>query len=236
MLNDAFLLNLHSDRILLIMYNYNTNSKRLIYLFYWLKVFVGVQMAKRKKTEIPLSVKKAICVAKQTVPSYTLSELRTFVLNNYNFDLGISTIREILKSKDKWMQEENNSNKITRLIKPKFQSVEDALSIWISQMNASNTSLSTELIIAKAKFFAEKLDIQNFNGSIGWFNRFKSRWGLKHIKCHGEANSADPDTINSGLEILRSLILNTDPNSIFNVDETALFWNLIPNSTFSFKN
>jgi hypothetical protein len=102
-------------------------------------------------------------------------------------------------------------------------------------MNAANTSLSTELIIRKAKFFAEKFKVFDFCGSNGWFDRFKHRYELKKIKLHGEANSVGVGTINAGKILMQKELEHTNPNLIFNMDESELFYNLKPNTTFSFE-
>lgn len=186
----------------------------------------------RKKTEIPLYVKKDICTEKKRAKQHTLASLKTFILNKYSLDIGISTISEILTQNDKWFTRDTREIN-TRITSPRFQKVEDALIIWISQMNSANISLCTEVIISKAKQFAEKLKIDEFAGSVGWFNRFKNRFGLKRIKLHGESNNIPEDMVEKGLCSIKEKLNNVELDCIFNFDETALFYNLMPNSTFA---
>nr|CAG8686876.1 14910_t:CDS:2 [Entrophospora candida] len=50
--------------------------------------------------------------------------------------------------------------------------------------------ITGDIILIKAKRFAELLDINDFKGSDGWVLNFKKRNNIKHYTMHGEACSA----------------------------------------------
>ena len=62
--------------------------------------------------------------------------------------------------------------------------------------------------------------------SDGWLTSFKKRCGLREFKRHGEAASANPETVEKERERLRELIRKHGLRlkDIWNMDESALFW------------
>ena len=64
------------------------------------------------------------------------------------------------------------------------------------------------------------------NFSDGWLTSFKECCGLRELKHHGEAASADPETVEKERERLRELIRKHGLRlkDIWNMDESALFW------------
>ena len=52
----------------------------------------------------------------------------------------------------------------------------------------------------------------------------------------GERGAVDKDLTDKWVEdVLRPTLKNLEPKDVFNLDETALFWRLLPDRTFSFK-
>jgi len=84
----------------------------------------------------------------------------------------------------------NYTTNLCREKPSKYPTVEQALALWIDQVVDGNCSLSGHTVIQKAATFAQRLGIQNFRGSNGWFDRFKKRYGVRNYLRHGEANSA----------------------------------------------
>ena len=101
------------------------------------------------------------------------------------------------------------------------------LDLWVSKAMADNLLLTGEVLHQKWKTFADLVGVpadEQLSLSEGWLSRYKSRVGLKQIKCYGEAASALPDTINK--EWLRVQTLLKDGGyarrDIFNGDKTGL--------------
>ncbi|CUA75704.1 Tigger transposable element-derived protein 4 [Mus musculus] [Rhizoctonia solani] len=64
--------------------------------------------------------------------------------------------------------------------------------------------------------------------SNGWLTRLKARFGLRVFKFHGEAASAPVETIQGEMARLTGIMQPYNPDDIFSVDETALFFRLQP--------
>jgi len=88
------------------------------------------------------------------------------------------------------------------------------------------------LAIAKAKSIASTLSIfdSDFKASWQWLSRFRTRQGLQKMLIHGEGaevDKNDPELL-SALEELYSIIVQYDPENVYNMDETGLFFRLLP--------
>ena len=62
--------------------------------------------------------------------------------------------------------------------------------------------------------------------SQGWLEHFKARNGLKQMKGHGEAASAEAETVEHEWKQIQALIqkYGYKLRNIFNMDETGLFY------------
>lgn len=65
-----------------------------------------------------------------------------------------------------------------------------------------------------------------FNASKGWFNNFRKRFDLKHIKITGELASANQEAADKLLNAIKKIIKEKGylHEQIFNTDQNALFW------------
>ena len=96
--------------------------------------------------------------------------------------------------------------------------------LWFQDVLAKGAVISDEMLIEKGKKFGEDLDIQDFNYSQGWLQRFKKRHTISFHKSHGEADSANPVIVAEGRLQLKEDLKDYDPNDIYNMDETGLFY------------
>ena len=71
---------------------------------------------------------------------------------------------------------------------------------------------------------------------INWINRFKARHAIVAKRIHGESASAPLEKVCQWKEtILPGKMQEFELGNIFNVDETGLFWKLLPDRTLQFK-
>lgn len=129
---------------------------------------------------------------------------------------------------------------MTRFRSVKHPELEKALWLWIVQSRAQNSILSVHLITEKAMLFHSALcNIENcsFEFSRGWFQKFKERHSLRFRTICGEKLSADTDSIPVFKEQLMKVIKdgNFALDHIYNCDESALFWRLLPNKTYALQ-
>jgi hypothetical protein len=113
-----------------------------------------------------------------------------------------------------------------------FTELEDMLYIWIDSMRCANLPVSPSLAIAKAKSIALSLSIPetDFKAFWQWLSRFKVRKGLQKMLLHGEGaevNKSDPGLL-ATLNNLYVIIAQYDPENVYNMDETGLFFCLLP--------
>lgn len=95
--------------------------------------------------------------------------------------------------------------------------------------------ISGPVLAEKALLIAESLGISGFVASTGWLARFKARHSIVFKKICGESKKVDISQVEAWRESNSELINSFSPKDIFNCDETALFFNLLPNRTLAFK-
>jgi len=83
---------------------------------------------------------------------------------------------------------------------------------------------------------AELLNVVDFKASDGWLSSFKDRHGIVFKSVQGEAAAVNLERVEEWRhDVLRDLLIQYPPQDIFNVDETGLFWRLLPDKTMTFK-
>lgn len=90
---------------------------------------------------------------------------------------------------------------------------------------------------AKAEEFVLQLGITDFLCSEGWLTRFKERNGLVFRTIAGEAAAADAIACRDWRagRLLPEIMQHFKDDDIYNVDETALFFKLLPSKSIAFK-
>jgi hypothetical protein len=114
----------------------------------------------------------------------------------------------------------------------RFTKLEDMLYIWIDSMCRANLPISPSLTITKAKSIASSLWISemDFKASWQWLSRFRVRRGLQKMLLHGEGAEVNKSDLGllAALNDLYAIIAQYDPENIYNMDETSLFFCLLP--------
>ncbi|CAG8508774.1 9583_t:CDS:2 [Dentiscutata erythropus] len=97
------------------------------------------------------------------------------------------------------------------------------------------TVLSDLMLIEKAKLLVSRLGVPDstLNFSSGWLHKFKERNGIGREKLHDEVGSVDNDAIIRELLLLRNKCTNYPFEQIYNMDETALFYQLEPDHSLA---
>ncbi|CAG8517746.1 11483_t:CDS:2 [Cetraspora pellucida] len=125
------------------------------------------------------------------------------------YQIGRSTVSDILKEKTRWLS--------------------------ISDAEQEKKNIDGNILKEKAKFFAKKLNINDFSQSEGWLSGFKKRNGLRSFKKHGESASApskesmDNDRANLQQLLQEDMQIDYNQNDIENIlnDEEDDLENLI---------
>src|SRR5205823_4865697 len=111
-----------------------------------------------------------------------------------------------------------------------------ALAEWQRRLQANRATITGLLITETAQQLWPILypGREQPKFSSGWLDGFKRRHGLSKTKNYGEAASIslDEDTIHI-LHNLQEEIKEFDLNDVYNMDETGLYWKMIPDSTLA---
>ncbi|CAG8592118.1 5033_t:CDS:1, partial [Paraglomus occultum] len=64
-------------------------------------------------------------------------------------------------------------------LKAKWQTLEEALSLWTSTVIENGYALTGDAILAKSRDYAKRLEINDLKETNGWLSKFKKRYGLR---------------------------------------------------------
>ncbi|CAG8626907.1 984_t:CDS:2, partial [Paraglomus occultum] len=173
------------------------------------------------KTTLNDEQRAAVITHKYQNPHARNIDLVNWIRATYQLDVHPSTVSRLLKRKESIIS--NPSAKRHRTVQ--HPNLENALYEWVIQMQ-TKVILTDAILVQKAKDFSQLLNIpdDDFKFSCGWLSRFKKRHGLKQIKKHGEAASADTVAILKTIPELKEILKSYDLKDIFNMDETGLFY------------
>ncbi|XP_072145376.1 tigger transposable element-derived protein 4-like [Dermacentor andersoni] len=150
-----------------------------------------------------------------------------------------NTLSNYIKNKRTIMDAfENDKFKTSRkrLRTGAYPELEKALLVWIREARSNKLPLSGDIIAMKARTLATMLGINDFVSSDGWLTRFKDRHDLVFKSVCGEKASVNQETCATWKDgNLREYLGEYRPEDIFNADETALFYRLLPENTLTFK-
>lgn len=164
---------------------------------------------------------------------------REQILSEYKLK-HYSNLTEIMKNESKIVEKYNSLNgktsaNVFNTRGPTHVEVEKALLLWLRQMRNKNVSLNTEVILKTGEKFAKTLGVNDFKPTTGYLAGLKKRAGLLFSKKYGESVSVDNNVIEKWSTELSSIIRGYKPEDVYNLDETALFYRLMPSKTYSFS-
>ncbi|GBO39995.1 Tigger transposable element-derived protein 6 [Araneus ventricosus] len=134
------------------------------------------------------------------------------------------------------IQNYDSSNSCSKLKTRVYEYVDEAVLRWINTKRDKNVPISGPFIIEKALQFAKALGYDEFQGSNGWLENFKRRHGIMAKVISDESKHVDDnDSENWITETLSKILKVYKPENMFNADETALFFQCLPQKTLTFK-
>jgi len=155
-------------------------------------------------------------------------------------NVPVSTLKTILSKKDDILQAAQNTGvaslKRKRDQEGRFLELDKAILTWFQQKRAARIPISGPLLQTKAREFALKLGVEDFQASNGWLQKFKNRHGITGKCISGESGSVDTaSTEHWKTTTLPNLLKGYAPRDVFNADETGLFYHLLPSRTLAEK-
>ncbi|XP_072144735.1 tigger transposable element-derived protein 6-like [Dermacentor andersoni] len=156
------------------------------------------------------------------------------------YELAQSTISTILKTGSTAIVKAGaiggHADQRKRVRDPLYTDVEEALYQWFITTRAHNVPISGPILATKAKNFAFLLGRPNFEPGGGWIQRFKERHGIVYKNVVGEAASLDTEAKQQWLQTkLPSVLERYAEKDIYNCNETALFFQMLPSKTHALK-
>lgn len=154
------------------------------------------------------------------------------------FGIPASSLSTILGSKDaiRNAMKAGTSSKKKKLKSSTYPDVDKAVFTWFLDMRAQNVPISGAVLQQKARDFACILGHDDLTASNGWLQGFKSRHGVVGKVISGESASADQDGASSWVNNELPKILDRyEAADLYNADETALFFQMLPSRTLALK-
>jgi Tc5 transposase DNA-binding domain len=143
-------------------------------------------------------------------------------------------VNEEAKWREKWEKTNSEGDRTSkRARQTEHPQITEMMDLWVSKAMGDGILLTGEFLRQKWTKFADLVGIpqdERLNLSNGWLARYKGRNGLKELKRHGEAASADSETVERERERIQELIKKCGYKlqDIFNMDETGLFYAYAP--------
>ena len=123
-----------------------------------------------------------------------------------------------------------------RARKAKFEELEDKLYKWLETCRRVNLPVPPQMLRMKALKIAEQSEIptSEFCASNGWLRNFKRRHCLSSMNLFGEGGEVDKSNpvLLENIERLKAEIDKFDTENIYNMDETGLFYRVLPRTTW----
>ncbi|KAK8758167.1 hypothetical protein V5799_004198 [Amblyomma americanum] len=152
------------------------------------------------------------------------------------FGIPPSTLSTVLKNKEAVLDgfEKSFSAKTKRNRDYRYPEVEGALLEWLKNARNANLPIHGPALTAKAEALALQMGHNDFKCSNGWLERFKKRHGVTSKSIVGESAAVNRDTIDVWRQHrLQALLEKYADRDVYNLDEAAFFYKMLPNRTFT---
>jgi hypothetical protein len=126
---------------------------------------------------------------------------------------------------------ENNLITNKKMRKCDLGNVDQALPEWFKVQRNAGFPINGPILKIQGEKFAKRLGHENFTCNNGWLHRFKNWHNIVYAKVSAEVLSVDSKTVSEWLECQQGY----SKEDIYNADETGVFYNMMPDSTFKFK-
>lgn len=156
-------------------------------------------------------------------PSLKHIDLQQWVATCLKKRIGVSTVGKIVNQP---LDATPNGN-IKKKRKPQHAEIEPQLLDFVHNQEEHGL-LSDDVLQAKANQLVGEEVV-----TMSWIQRFKARHGVFLHIMHGEAGSVDTANLGQQRTVLMELLNQYNPHDIFNMNETALFYRMLPSQTLA---
>jgi Tc5 transposase DNA-binding domain/DDE superfamily endonuclease len=171
---------------------------------------------------------------------FSLQQLSQWAQNEFNLPNhpAKNTLSNLIsKHRDQFMTISAQDQNLRRTRTVSCPQVEEALVLWMLQMQQKRVNLSRDIIKEKGRRFLVDLGFpeNHLKFSDTWMDLFQKRNGFRAHRSHGESGAAnlnDPNVQARIAEIHREVSAYALRDR-YNMDETALFYKMPPNTTIA---
>ena len=195
----------------------------------------SVQENSKKRTR--LSNKDKVALVDEYKAAVSLQRPLTHTDLAAKYGLSRPAVSSILKTFKQMTEEvrirlsEDNAKAV---FSARFPIIDNAVFSAFLEARGSSIPVTGVSLQSLAKEFANEAGLaEKFTASEGWLHNFKKRYQIKSYRISGEAGAVDKETVKYARVELEELIRGYEPNDVFNIDETGLFYNALPTATLS---
>lgn len=200
----------------------------------------SVDQANTKQVKIPpLRKRRSLNISQQKQVLDYIDERKTYGWITGETGLSKSTINGIRNRWEKILRhirDGKNTRETKKIVEVSHPMVDKAIFYWFLQQRAVKLTITSEMIKAAAMDFHEKMClIENcpFRASDGWCRKFKKRHNIRSLTVSGERLSSDVAGIAEfKLKVIQLMTeMDLSLEQLYNADETALYYKLLPSKT-----
>jgi hypothetical protein len=191
---------------------------------------------KRPNKGISDAQKKALRIfASETHPKPSQRVCAAWFEEKFSRTIDRTTVSRVLSSQYDYL-DGGDAGIRTRKSTAHWPLLDDALFEWQRQHIENGFPMTGPIIRLKAAEYWRKIpeykDLPMPVFSDGWLTRFKNRYSIRWHTFHGEAASGS-DSIHEEMKAVQAICDRYQPEDIYNMDETGLYWRRMPNGGLS---
>ena len=191
-------------------------------------------MKKKSQHIRDIELKKEIISYSESNPKQSHREISDYFKLHKSITVPKSTIGHYIRNKEKILESAETGINWKR--DSMIQQIEEDLTDWIRKAESDNVPMNTEVIRIKALEISLSYGYNRCKFSNGWFQGFKKRHNIGMVKCYGDSKRVDLSEYKDAVDLIKAEIKKYHPNDIYNLDESALFYQLIPSKSFGTQN
>lgn len=195
------------------------------------------QTDKKRRIQFSNEERKKVRKKYHDHPTLTQQQLALWASNELRRHIDQYHISRILSNKYKNLDDDHFNASQKRVKSAHYPSLEAAIASTVFLYNERHIVVTGDVIkdIArqlwtKMPCFFEK-EMPTF--SNGWLEGFKARFKIHQYINHGDAASVRIQDCLPRIRELRAIIARYELYDVFNWDESALFWRMVPNRTLA---
>jgi len=118
-----------------------------------------------------------------------------------------------------------------------FGSIEKRMYVWfivLSNRGRKHIPFTISLLQEQARKLSDKIGVRNFKASRSWVQWGPQRQYLESVVLHGAGGSVNLEEAEKRMATVRGRLQDCQPENIFNMDKTEIFYRCLRNRSFFF--